>query len=70
VENVIDFTTTILQHKLIIIVRYVKQLLALCVNFSRKAIVKIKKNYCKDILVKIFNNKVILSFLINKIHFN
>lgn len=69
-ENVIDFTTTILQHKVIVFVRYVKQILALCVNFSRKAIVKIKSIYCKDILAKIINNKVILSFLINKSRFN
>jgi hypothetical protein len=70
VKNVKDFTTTILQRKLIVFVRYVKKILALCVNFRRKVIVKIKLIYCKDILVKIINNKGILCFLINKIPFN
>ena len=69
-KNVKDFTTTILQRKLIVFVRYVKKILALCVNFRRKVIVKIKLIYCKDILVKIINNKGILCFLINKIPFN
>ena len=69
-ENAIDFTTTILQRNVIVFVRYVKRILALCVNFSRKAILKIKLIYCKDILVKIINNKRILCFLINKIPFN
>ena len=69
-EFVTDFTTTILQRKVIVFVKYVKQILALCVNFSRKAIIKIKLIYCKDILVKRINNKGILSSLINKIPFN